>query len=514
MATIVNARDVLLQAAATRYTPIVELFSSTLSLYACALPADPFGTVTSFSGAVTTMTVYRGSVDDSANWSFSGVGTGVTFTQAGVTFTVTGLSADVGYIDITATRTDFPTQTKRFTVTKAKAGTNGTNGTNGSPGANGQRGSLTLYASGSSWSDTTANNAIISATGSSTKVIGDTVTISNGSSFAATKYWSGSAWVDPGVVLNGNLLVNGTVSGNVINGGRIGGVTIGIGTGSSSGGYAFEVNSAGTVWVANIISSGGGFFEKPGSASTATLAATAPNSSNVAIEGLSPSGISSHGVRGNSVTGGASGLVGTSIGKAFHAESGTAGPFTGSHDSILPKGYVFERGDVMEDVELIASYSLNDTLYRVQLSSAPYSKRVRGVATRVDPMDNFIPAALLAGWEDEVITVFEPNPEDPETLIERHLTRKKQVAFPEYDEIKDAYDIVTLNALGEGQVNVCGEGGDIEAGDLLVTSSIPGKLMRQDDDIIRSYTVARAASSVIFGSPTDVALIPCIYFCG
>lgn len=97
-------------------------------------------------------------------------------------------------------------------TTPGPAGPAGPAGAAGAAGARGVRGSLTLYASGSSWTDAVANSAILSASGSSTKVIGDTVTISNGSTFAATKYWSGFAWVNPGVVIDGNLLVSGTVS--------------------------------------------------------------------------------------------------------------------------------------------------------------------------------------------------------------------------------------------------------------------------------------------------------------
>ncbi|MFZ4589330.1 MAG: hypothetical protein ACOYNG_10110, partial [Terrimicrobiaceae bacterium] len=56
------------------------------------------------------------------------------------------------------------------------------------------------------------------------------------------------------------------------------------------------------------------------------------------------------------------------------------------------------------------------------------------------------------------------------------------------------------NALGEGQINVCGESGDIEAGDLIVTSSVRGKGMRQADDVVRNYTVARAREACVFSS--------------
>ena len=71
-----------------------------------------------------------------------------------------------------------------------------------------------------------------------------------------------------------------------------------------------------------------------------------------------------------------------------------------------------------------------------------------------------------------------------------------------------------INALGEGAINVCGEGGDIAAGDLIVTSSTPGKGMRQADDIVRSYTVAKAREAVTFSDPSEVRTAACIFLCG
>lgn len=91
---------------------------------------------------------------------------------------------------------------------------------------------VSIWATGASWSDATADAAILAQTGSSTKRLGDTVTIANGSSFTQARYWSGSAWVNPGVVIDGNLLVSGTVSASVINGGTLGGVNLEI-TGNS-----------------------------------------------------------------------------------------------------------------------------------------------------------------------------------------------------------------------------------------------------------------------------------------
>jgi len=45
---------------------------------------------------------------------------------------------------------------------------------------------------------------------------------------------------------------------------------------------------------------------------------------------------------------------------------------------------------------------------------------------------------------------------------------------------------------------VTNEGGEISTGDLLTTSSTPGYLMKQNDNIIRSYTVAKAMQDITF----------------
>lgn len=89
-------------------------------------------------------------------------------------------------------------------------------GTNGQPG---ERGSKEFFASGSAWSDNTANTAITTA--GLTRVLLDQVTISNGSSFAETRFWNGTAWTTISQVINGNLLVNGTVGANALVAGTV-----------------------------------------------------------------------------------------------------------------------------------------------------------------------------------------------------------------------------------------------------------------------------------------------------
>lgn len=91
------------------------------------------------------------------------------------------------------------------------------------PLGSGLRGSVDVQAGGSSWSDAAAISAVWAAIGRpdsgasySTLVIGDRATIGTGAS-AVTKYWDGSKFTSAGVVINGNLLVDGTVAAGKIN---------------------------------------------------------------------------------------------------------------------------------------------------------------------------------------------------------------------------------------------------------------------------------------------------------
>ena len=61
---------------------------------------------------------------------------------------------------------------------------------------------------------------------------------------------------------------------------------------------------------------------------------------------------------------------------------------------------------------------------------------------------------------------------------------------------------------------ICDEGGAVEPGDLLCTSSTPGYLMKQDDDLMHGYTVAKAMEDVTFDSEGKAHDIYGYIFCG
>lgn len=167
---------------------------------------------------------------------------------------------------------------------------------------------------------------------------------------------------------------------------------------------------------------------------------------------------------------------------AFYAASGVYGPFTGSHDALIAKDNVeIEIGDVVVTAEIVAKRGVSDTLRRIVRSATANDPAAIGVLATRRPILHRTRFAALTG-------------DPPPQMIE-------------------AFDHVVLNGVGEGQINVCGQNGPIRRGDLLVTSDMPGKAMRQADDVMRSCTIARADEDADLGV-SEVAMIACIYSCG
>lgn len=93
-----------------------------LSANGVTLAADSTGYVASYAAASTTARVMVGNADDTANWTISTANSaGVTSSTSGAQVNVTAMTVDSGYVTITATRTGYPTQSKRFTITRVRS---------------------------------------------------------------------------------------------------------------------------------------------------------------------------------------------------------------------------------------------------------------------------------------------------------------------------------------------------------------------------------------------------------
>jgi hypothetical protein len=140
------------------------------------------------------------------------------------------------------------------------------------------------------------------------------------------------------------------------------------------------------------------------------------------------------------------------------------GPFTGAHEvkldenvpDILTSGMIVSvTGQTKIRQDEAGEVSISSTLPTVGLSKWKNDKAVFGVVVREFP------------------------------LPENHWYR------PE-----DGERFGIVNALGEGRVWVTDMNGEVEAGDYITTSSIPGYRQRQDDDLMHSYTLGKAIETI------------------
>jgi hypothetical protein len=116
-----------------------------------------------------------------------------------------------------------------------------------------------------------------------------------------------------------------------------------------------------------------------------------------------------------------------------------------------------------------AAISTNDALPVVALSAKAKDKRAFGVVS------------LLANFEDL-------DGADPVAALAR---------------LREQGDVrAEINSVGEGAMWVCDATGvPFESGDYITTSDVPGYGMRQDDDVVHNYTVAKITMDCDFSAP-------------
>jgi hypothetical protein len=146
-------------------------------------------------------------------------------------------------------------------------------------------------------------------------------------------------------------------------------------------------------------------------------------------------------------------------------------------------GYIVCSTGKYSDLDDEDSINIDDAIPIVALSEKAYDQTVFGV---------------ISGDEDSAY----PNDDN------RRCFQIGTVKFKTSTQKKSTKAIV--NSVGEGCIWVCDQGGDIYNGDLIVTSDSPGLGMRQNDDVIHNYTVAKATCDAIFDGDSK-KFIGCTY---
>lgn len=154
-------------------------------------------------------------------------------------------------------------------------------------------------------------------------------------------------------------------------------------------------------------------------------------------------------------------------------------PFTGIHISLLSRDILFDIGDIVYSKKVLCKHDISNTLLEIDVTTTANKKSVFGVINKVTEYENYLDFDMKTWYN-----------------------------------YQEQFIGINVNSVGEGCINVCGLNGNIEAGDLITSSTLRGKGMKQSDDIVRNYTVAKSTEDVTFDFPEQVKTIACTYMCG
>ena len=181
--------------------------------------------------------------------------------------------------------------------------------------------------------------------------------------------------------------------------------------------------------------------------------------------------------------------------------------FTGQHRSCYDEnnvnnshiGLIVSSSGVYKNISNTSNISpqINESLPYVELTNTPYDKRVFGIIS-----DKEEDGTTREYSQGNFVSVFNKDENDKRLII---------------------------NSVGEGGIWVCNANSNIFNGDYITSSIVPGYGMKQDDDLLHNYTVAKITcdcdfdnlpewipSKTVSHSNIDykAAFVGCTYHCG
>jgi hypothetical protein len=224
--------------------------------------------------------------------------------------------------------------------------------------------------------------------------------------------------------------------------------------------------------------------------------------------------------------GGIGDAYGLSTGNYKAYIGGGVEPFTGVHVCISKEINKPTVGDIATVYDAYG-HNVSQSYFYVRPTDSAMDKTIVGVYT--DRVQDLLEFATWSNDFGEKVDgddlVNEEN--DIEGVDIEGRTRQLKAEYKEYIEslYAEGYYAVSVNSVGEGMLNVCDENGNIEAGDYLCSSNVPGKGMKQTDDLLHNYTVAKAMEDVVWDNEAvgetcqeidgvKWKQIACTYHCG
>jgi hypothetical protein len=175
-------------------------------------------------------------------------------------------------------------------------------------------------------------------------------------------------------------------------------------------------------------------------------------------------------------------------------------PFTGSHDTY----HYYDESDEGKLVYATGDYEseLKTGVYRNEISIMQACPTVSLCTKEKDKRVIGVLATRTLQTKKKEIT----DEEYQELENEQKYTYSKNGSSNTYiaNICTNEYSKGIYNSVGEGGIWVSNKNGNLENGDYITSSTIPGYGQRQDDDILRNYTVAKITTDCDFTEVLDI----------
>jgi hypothetical protein len=181
--------------------------------------------------------------------------------------------------------------------------------------------------------------------------------------------------------------------------------------------------------------------------------------------------------------------------------------FTGQHRTVPTNKVDFNNVDNMIGLIVVSdgtydnlidndNPTIDESLPNISLANKTKDKKVFGVISKKEEITN--------GFREYTVGAF--------------VTSQKLGI--------DEQPRIVINSIGEGAIMVCNFNGNLENGDYITSCEIPGFGVKQDDDLLHNYTVAKITQDCDFSDETKYVefsynnitykkqLVGCTYHCG
>lgn len=178
---------------------------------------------------------------------------------------------------------------------------------------------------------------------------------------------------------------------------------------------------------------------------------------------------------------------------------------------------------------LKADGSLDSNIYLTDNNFTGQHRTVPTNQVDFNNIDEMVGLIVISdGTYDNIIDNDNPTIDEslPNISLANKTKDKKVFGVISKKEKIDEQSRIVINSIGEGAIMVCNFNGNIENGDYITSCEIPGFGVKQDDDLLHNYTVAKITQDCDFSDATKYMeftfngktykkqFVGCTYHCG